>query len=431
MRALTILRLRLRTLLHGRRLDRELEEELQYHLDREVQRNLDAGMPPGQARAAALRSMGRTAEVQEQCRDERQVAWITGTIRDLRCGMRNLRRMPGFVAVVVVTLGLGIGANTAVFSVADALLFKALPVHEPERLFQVLQPDGPGLQEFGELFAAADYGEMRDQVAPFAQLAAQTEATQILARIGGTREEPVRREAVSGNYFKVLGVDAELGRIISSADNRPSDQQPAAVISYGLWKRRFGLDPAILGRNIRIGRTVFQIAGIAQPGFFGVELGNATDLWTPLASEARPLRSARSVRLIGRLAAGATMAQASAPLQAILHRQMVEMVGRAPSGTPQSLIERILRLKVKLVPAGGGISPFRAGGSNPLLIVFGLVALVLLVACTTVATLFEARRSMRQPEMAVRISLGASRWRLPVSSLPCCSGWCRRGGPRA
>src|SRR5215831_14745054 len=230
MRALTILRLRLRALLHSRRLDRELEEELQYHLDREIQRNLAAGMPTTQARAAAVRSMGRPAQVREECRDERRVEWISGTMRDVRCGLRNLRRTPGFVAVVVVTLGLGIGANTAVFSVADALLLKGLPVHEPERLFQVLQPDGPGLQEFGELFAASDYSEMRDRVAPFAQLAEQTEATQVMAGIGDAPEEPVRRETVSGNYFTVLGVDAALGRTISSDDDRLSDQPTAAVI---------------------------------------------------------------------------------------------------------------------------------------------------------------------------------------------------------
>jgi predicted permease len=186
-----------------------------------------------------------------------------------------------------------------------------------------------------------------------------------------------------------------------------------AVISYGFWKRRFGLDRRVLGRAIRIGSTIFQIIGVAQPGFFGIDAGTPTDLWTPLASEPQRPRSIRSIRLIGRLNPGATMAQASDPLQAILYRQMVAMVGHAPPGTPQSLINRILRLKIKLISAGRGVSPFGApGAGTPLLIVFGLVALVLIVACSTVATLFEARRSVRQREMAVRMSLGASRWRL-------------------
>jgi hypothetical protein len=182
MRALNILKLRFRTLFKRDRLDRELEEELRYHLDREIQRNLEAGMPAGQARTAAVRSLGGAAQIQEQCRDECGVEWITNPLRDVRYGLRSFRREPLFVAAIVVTLGLGIGANTAIFSIADALLLKGLPVREPGRLFQVLQPDGPGLQEYGELFSAPDFGVMRDRVSQFAQLAAETEARQVTAR---------------------------------------------------------------------------------------------------------------------------------------------------------------------------------------------------------------------------------------------------------
>jgi predicted permease len=411
MRAPDILKLRLRTLFHRDRLDRELDEEVQYHLDREIQRNLEAGMPSSRARTAAVRSMGRAAQIQEQCRDERRVAWITDTLRDLRYGLRSFRREPVFVIAIVATLGLGIGANTAVFSVADALLLKGLPVHEPERLFQVLQPDGPGLQEYGELFAAADFAGMRDRVGQFAQLAAETEARQVTATIEGAQAEVLSRGTVSGNYFPVLGVEAAFGRTISADDDRAPGRPPAAI-GYGFWKRRFDLNPQIVGRTIRIGNTIFQIIGVAQPGFLGIEAGKTTDVWTPLAREPQRPRSARSVRLIGRLNPGATMVQASDPLQAIFHQQLADMVGHAPPGTPQPLIDRILQLKIKLISASGGVSPFRAGAGKPLLIVFGLVALVLIVACTTVATLFEARRGVRQREMAVRMSMGASRWRL-------------------
>ena len=327
MRVLTILKQRLRTLFERDRIDLELDEELQYHLDRQIEQNLQAGMPPGLARTAALRLIGGPTQIQEQCRDERGLAWLTDFLRDIRYGFRSFRREPVFVIAIVVTLGLGIGANTAVFSVADELLLKGLPVRQPERLFQVLQPDGPGLQQYGDLFAAADYAAMRDRAGQFAELAAETEAGQVTARTEGAQEEVLNRGIVSGNYFLVLGIDAVIGRTISSVDDHASGQSPIAVISYGFWQRRFDLDRQILGRTIRIGNTIFQIVGVAQPGFFGIDVGTMTDLWTPLASEPLRPRSIRSVRLIGQLNRGSTMAQASAPLQAILHRQMVDMVG--------------------------------------------------------------------------------------------------------
>lgn len=411
MRALDILKLRLRTLFQRDRVDGELDEELQYHLDRQIEQNLQSGMPLRQARAAALKAIGGPTQIQEQCRDARGFVWITDILRDLRYGLRSFRREPVFVVAIVATLGLGIGANTAVFSVADELLLKGLPAPQPERLFQVLQPDGPGLQEYGDLFAAADFAAMRDRVSGFAQLAAETETRQITATVEGAQGETLTRGIVSGNYFPILGVEAAVGRTISMDDGAPG-QPPVAVISYGYWKRRFDMDRQAPGRTIRIGNTIFQIIGVTQPGFSGIDAGTTTDLWTPLAGEPPRPRTIRSVRLIGRLNPGATMAQASGPLQAMLHQQMVSMVGQAPPGTPQSLIDRILQLKIKLVPAGSGVSPFRAGAGRPLLIVFGLVALVLLVACSTVATLFEARRNVRQREMAVRMSMGASRWRL-------------------
>jgi predicted permease len=412
MRLFTILKLRLRTLLKSRRLDRELEEELRYHIDLEVERNMKAGMRPLEARRAAMLSFGGASQIQEECRDERRAAWFTGIGRDLQYALRNLRRMPGFATAVVVTLGLGIGANTGVFSIADALLFRALPLPQPERLFQVLQPDGPGLTGYGELFSIPDFADMRDRVASYADLGAQTEPRQTMASADGSQEESIRRVAVSEHYFAVLGIEAAIGRGIGSEGGAESSQTPLAVISYGWWKRRFDADPSVLGRTIRVGKTIFQIAGVAQAGFAGIDLGTPTDLWTPLAVEPARTRSVRSIRIIGRLKTSATMAQAAAPLQAVLHQRMVEMVGRAPTGSPQSLINRILGLEVKLIPAGGGISPVRGEAGRPLFIVFGLVGLGLLMACGTVGTLFEARHSARQGEMAVRMSMGAGRWRL-------------------
>jgi predicted permease len=404
MRVLEILRLRLRTLLTRGRLDREVEEELRFHLDRQTQQNLDAGMPPDRARQAAIDTIGGAARIQEQCREARGFLSFAGLGSDLGRGWRVFGREPAFAAAVVATLALGIGVNTAVFRIADTLLLRGLPVQEPQRLFQVLQPDGRGLHEYGELFAAGDYAEFRNAAARFAQLAAETDSREVQAALDGSSAEPVRHTSVSPDYFQALGVEPALGRVFE-----PAGDNSAVILSYGFWTRRLARDPRILGRSLRIDNSVYVVAGVAEQAFSGIETGAFTDAWTKLDSQ--PPHS-RSLRLIGRLLPGATIEQAFGPMQAILHQHMRDMVGRVPPGTPRSLIDRILQLQLHLVSAANGISPLRAGNAAPLWIVFGLVALILLLACATVATLFEARRSARRREMAVRISLGAGRWRL-------------------
>ena len=330
-------------------------------------------------------------------------------LQDVRYGLRMLRKSPGFTAVAIITLALGIGANTAIFTIADAILLKSLPVHEPQRLVQVLQPDGPGLQEYGEYFSFSDFHEMSERASAFVRIAGESQIRQVSASIGTAIEEPLERAFVSPNYFEVLGVAPAIGHVTTAADAGDQTQQSVAIISYDLWKRRFGLDPGVLGRTIRIDSNIFQVIGVTQPGFFGLEVGSVANIWTSIPAETR---QHLSLRLIGRLNPGATAAQAARPIQSLFHQHMVDMIGHAPPGTPGSLIDHILRLTVKVIPAGKGFSSLRAEYGKPVQIVFGLVALILLVACTTVATLLEARINLRQPEAAVRNALGAGRWRL-------------------
>ncbi len=403
------LRLRLRSIGRSSRVEHELDVELAFHLEQLVNENLASAMSPEDARFGALRNIGGIEQIKEQCRDTRRVGWIADFRQDVRYAVRTFRHAPGLMAVIVITLGLGIGANTAIFSIADALLLRSLPLRESERLIQVLQPDGPGLQEYGEHFAASDFPKMAESAGPFVQLAGETETRQITAAVEGVPEELLRRVVVSENYFDVLGVGAVIGRTISTKIGREAGRQPIAVISYGFWKRRFNLDPRVLGNMIRIGNSHFQVVGAAEPNFSGLEVGSSADIWTPLGMEPQP---GISLRLIGRLNPGASPAQALGPLQALFHQRMLDMVGHAPPGTPDTLIDHIRHLTLKVIPAGKGMSSLRAEYGKSIQIVFGLVALVLLLACTTVATLLDARSSAREREMALRASLGASRWRL-------------------
>ncbi len=418
MRVVRKLKLRLRSILFRQYADDQLHGELVFHLEQLTRENIESGMGPEEARLAAERSLGGVAQIEEECRDKRGVGPLLDTWRDLRHGARMLRRAPVLSVTIILTLGLGIGANTAIFHIADVLLFRSLPVTEPRRLLQLLQPDGPGLRAYGENFAEQDYRALRENAAGYAQLAAGSQAGPAVVT-DGEGEETVRRAVVSGNFFQTLGVRAAMGRVMAPEDERVEGRDPPAVLSYTYWQHRFQGDPRVLGRTMRIGGRLFQIAGVAQAGFSGLDVGLMTDVWTPLAGGAD---GGTRLRLIGRLNSGSSLEQALAPIQAAYHQRMTEMAGHAPPGTPRGLIDHILALRIRAVPAARGLSALKATYQSAVLIVLGLVGLVLLAACTTVATLLEARRNGRCRELAIRRSLGASRWRL-LRQLLCESVW--------
>jgi predicted permease len=408
-----VLRLKFRSLFRKRTVEWELDEELQFHFEQQVAEYMAAGIPRDEAERAARRLMGGFAQIKEECRDARGLAWILDAAGDVRYALRTFGRSPGFAITAVLTLALGIGANTAVFSIADAVLLKMLPVPEPDRLFQILHPH-PLTLEYFEGFSFVTYREMQEAAGRFAGLTAESYPRRSEATIDGVAEK-VRETAVSGNYFGVLGVKTVLGRAFDPAIDGELGRHPEAIISYGYWKRRFQGDPNIIGRTVRIRDISFQVIGVSGPRFSGLQVGSMTDVWTPvIMGPERQVRNRNmiSFRILGRLRPGVAVEQAIAPVQEVFHRAAIDSMRNAPEGTPQSLIRRMAEQKVKQVPASKGISQLREQYGEPLKIVFGVVGLVLLLTCGNVANLLLARANARQREMAVRVSMGAGRLRL-------------------
>ena len=393
------------------RAERELDDEFQFHLDQQVAEFVAAGMPTAQAQAAARRALGGVALLKEECREARGANWLLDAGRDLRHALRAMRRSPGFTLAAVLTLALGIGANAAVFHIADAVLLKMLPVRDPLRLVRIDQPQLVGAG-FMDSTSFVNYREMQTAAAPYLDLAGEAQYYTEQAFVGGNRETVEHRE-VSANYFAVLGVPPVLGRTFdSSVDDEPG-RHPEAVISYAWWDRRFHLDPAVLGRTVRIGKQPFQIIGVAAPGFFGLVVGSLTDIWTPVSSgDQRFLfnRGKMALRPFGRLKPGATTAQALAPLDAWYHTMEADWIRKGPSAGP--FLARLPGLHLKMEALAKGFSTLRHDYGEPIEIVFAVVAVVLLLACGNVASLLMARAGARRREMAVRLSLGAGRLRL-------------------
>ena len=261
----TLLR-RLRSLFLGSHLDRDMDEELRFHVERQIEDNILAGMNPEEARYAVLRSFGGLDHVKEECRDARGLRIIDDLGRDLRYGLRMLRRSPGFTIVAIVTLALGIGANTAIFSLIDAVLLRMLPVRDPRQLVELSRPGGRTLSHpFFEYIR--DHNDVFSGV--FTVASGRYEAG---VPLGEGAVYDVRYSLVSSGYFEVLGVVPVLGRALDERDLMRAD---GAVIGYGLWERAFGRDPGVLGRTLRIGGRPYTIVGVASREFLGVSAGQS------------------------------------------------------------------------------------------------------------------------------------------------------------
>ena len=398
---------RLRAMWRKAELESDMAEEMRLHLERRIEENIAAGMPADDARYAALRQFGSATLAQERARDQHGFPWFDQLLQDLRYAARGLRRSPGFTSVAVVTLALGLGVNTSVFTLFYAIALRPLPVKDPQSIVSVHQHfTGEFSREIhgsAYLLSYPEYVSYRDNVPAFSDLVALRETELAL---DATAQAKVRGLLVSDNYFAALRAEASLGRFFQPGEARLPGAPSIAVLSYGCWQQRFGGDPRVVGRTVRVNGQPFIIVGVASSELRGTEL-RIPEIWIPLTMQAQvmpgrdyfPRRDSGWLSVFGRLRSGATLETARAQMSVVAGQSDAEYPGR--------------RTMLTLTRGALLSSPAATGKGFPVAIATMVVAaLVMLIACANIASLLLTRAASRQREIGVRLALGASRGRI-------------------
>lgn len=407
---------RMRSLFRRKRLEHDLDDELRFHIEMRIAQEIAAGETPGNARYTALRAMEGLEQQKERCRDMGKMFIVDDLYRNLQYAIRALKHSPGFAAVTIVTLALGIGANTAIFSLVDTVMLKLLPVKTPEQLYLI----GHNPERVSMSWNYPDYCAMRDHNTVFTGLAGYSLVPEPIGVQTGNAVGSAAKLSygifVSGNYFDVLGVSPAMGHVFNTSDDRAPGTSPYVVLTYSYWQSHFNRDRQAIGRKLSLNGYPFTVIGVAPPGFAGTDVALKPDLFIPIMmrSEVRHesfanwnSRRAWWMAVVGRLKPGAGIKQAEGELFAICRDQ--ESVERRSLPNPKmaNTADQIV-----LEQAARGFSYLADQLKKPLLILFVIVALVLLIACANVANLMLARGATRQREIAVRLAVGASRSRV-------------------
>jgi predicted permease len=384
-----------------KRMLENLDQDIQEHIEAETRDNIDRGMPPEEARYAALRKFGNVTRFKEETREVWTFVWLQQLLQDVRFSLRTLRKNPGFALTAILILALGIAANVIVFGVLQALILRPLDVPHPDRVM-TLEPTN---KDRGVFFAFPEVRDVRDGNSVFSAVAADRPSSFGLEADGATRQ--VWGYEVSGQYFEVVGIRPFLGRLLEPADDDHPGAAEVAVLSWPAWKSLFNGDPDIVGRTVRINKHSYTVVGVTPQGFYGTEKFIQPDIFVPMANEAElegldwlESRHDGYVLSVVRLKDGITLAQAQADLKTIV----AGIVRQYPKD------EETLSVKLARPGLAGDFmgAPVRAF----LIAVMALAGIVLLAACANLGSLFAARTADRAKEIAIRLAIGSSRWRI-------------------